>query len=252
MFKISNIDMKKIFYIIGLTFGILSCDTNDDLIDYDKIELKSYIIDNYYNDAKQLYFNEIIQNRNHNNFNNPILDNREINKILKIIQAVYDSDSTERDIVFDFYQIHGYYCYSFNSISLKVETNKPEIENLSKGIIPTGKAKLDNLLTSYDFDSVRTSYSYPDFPWLTIYTKDEYNMIPIEREFEAIESVLIAEFSKGCVGDGNNISLTRSNSSATITFSIGSGDCPAGCIYHKYWEFKVSNGYAKFVRTYED
>ena len=75
-------------------------------------------------------------------------------------------------------------------------------------------------------------------------------MIPVENEFADVESIVVAEFNKGCIGDGNTITLTRNEDSAIITFSIGSGDCPAGCIYHKYWEFKVSNGVATFVRTY--
>jgi len=75
-------------------------------------------------------------------------------------------------------------------------------------------------------------------------------MIPIERKFAKIESVEIADFNKGCLGDGNNISISRNGDSTVITFSVGSGDCPAGCIYRKYWEFIVSYGTATFVRTY--
>lgn len=133
-----------------------------------------------------------------------------------------------------------------------MQTDQPGIINLSNGIFPTGDLDLDTLLNTYHFDSVKTYYSYPNFPWLTIFTKEEYNLIPVENEFEAIESVFIAEFSKVCIGDGNTITLIRNNSSATITFSIGSGDCPAGCIYHKYWEFKVMNGKATFIQTYEN
>lgn len=244
--------MKQIIFLTVLILVTTSCEKYDDFIDYDKIELKQFIIDNYYNDAKQLYFNEIIHDSSHINYNNPILDINEIDNILKIIQAVYDSNSPERFAIFDIHQIHGYYCYSFNSINLKVQIDQPEIENLSNGIFPTGETELDNILSTYGFDSVRTSYSYPDFPWLTVYTKKEHNMIPLEIEFGALDNILIAEFNKGCVGDGSSISLLRDNSSATIIFSVGSGDCPSGCINHKYWEFKVTNGFAYFVRTYEN
>lgn len=76
-------------------------------------------------------------------------------------------------------------------------------------------------------------------------------MIPVEKDFNNLPSILIAEFNKGCIGDGNNITLERKDDdSAIITFSIGSGDCPAGCIYHKYWEFEVVNGIAKFIKPY--
>lgn len=235
-----------------LTIFFFGCTKEEKPIDYKQIELTPYIIENYTNDAKQLYMHEIINDSLHVNYYNPILDTNEIDKILKIIQAVYDSDSPERDTVFNVFQIHGYYCYSFNAISLQVQTDDPGIINLSQDSIPTGDLDLDALLATYHFDSVKTFYSYPNFPWLTIFTKDEYNLTPLEDEFEEIESVFIAEFGKGCVGDGNTITLIRNNSSATITFSIGSGDCPAGCIYHKYWEFEVTNGVATFVQSYEN
>ena len=242
--------MKKIVYSILCVVTLFGCEKDNGTIGYDEIALEPFIIENYYNDAKQLYLHEIINDDTHINFDNPILDDKEITKILKIIQAVYNSNTPERDTIFETHEIHGYYCYSLNSVDLKVNTASPEIENLSNNVFPTGESSLDNILNAYGFDSVKTSHYYPDFPWLTVYTQDEYNMIPIEDEFAAIESIQTAEFNKGCAGDGNNITLTRNDHSAIITFSIGTGDCPAGCLYHKYWEFQVSNGMAKFIRTY--
>ncbi|MDL2306108.1 hypothetical protein LJC72_12350 [Bacteroides sp. OttesenSCG-928-D19] len=246
--------MKKLFVLAGI-FLLWSCDEHNNLEkDYglDGVALESYIIENYTRDAKQLYFHEMIQNSTHAGYDNPVIDENEVNKILQIIQAVYNLDIPERDTVFDVYKIHGYYCYSFNSINLKVNTELPEIQNLSENIFPTGETSLDNLLDTYSFDSVSTFYSYPEFSWLTIHTKKEYNMIPIEKAFDKLESVQIAEFNKGCVGDGNTMTLMREANHAIITFSIGHGDCPAGCIYHKYWEFKVSDGIARFIKSYED
>ena len=243
--------MKTIFLIPIIALISTACDKNENhVLKYDTIVLNAYVMNNFTDDAKQIYFDEIFHDSTHVNYNNPILDSNEIIKILKLIQTVYNSDAPERDTVFELYQIHGFYCYSFHSISLKVQTELPEIQNLANGIIPTGETELDNLLATYDFDSVKTFYGYPGFPWLTIYTKVEYYMIPIEKSFNDLPSVVIAEFNKGCVGDGNTITIERTNSSATVTFSIGQGDCPAGCIYHKYWEFRVEGATATFVRSY--
>jgi len=234
-----------------LEVNVTSDATPEDLAAWRTVISKPPVtIEDYYADAKQLYFDEIIKNDNHPNFNNPELDEKEIDKIFKIIQAVYNSNSLERDTVFDIYRIHGFYCYSFNSIFLNVNAELPSIKNLSQGIIPTGDEMLDNVLAAYSFDSVRVYYTYPRFPWLTVFTKKEYNMIPVAKEFNELESVLLADFDKGCMGDGNTITLIRDEDSATITFSIGRGDCPAGCIYRRYWEFKVSGGVAEFIRTY--
>jgi len=245
--------MKKLIFFVLIIVIFYSCEESESLpIDYDKIELDTFIINNFKKDAKQLYFHEIFNNENHSQYYNPIIDTNEVYKILKIIQAVYNSNSPHRDTVFNFYSIHNRYCYSFSSIGLKVQTDSQEIENMVNGIIPTGNSQLDNILTTYHFDSVRTVYSYPSFPWLTIYTPDEYNMIPIEKGFNEISSIILAEMNNGCIGDGNNISLDRNGDSAIITFSIGSGDCPAGCIYHRYWEFKIVSDYAVFIRAYDN
>lgn len=247
--------MKKRYqFLIAavLVFISSACDIEDPNIGYEDINVEDYIRANYSEDAKRLYFHEVINNSNHPDYNEPELDEAEIEKILKLIQAVYNSDSQERDLVFNDYQIHARYCYAFNSTFLRVDTQRPEIQKLANGEFVTGEPSLDEILSTYQFDSVRLSYSYPDFPWLTIYTDQDYNMIPISEELQNLESVEIAEFNNGCVGGGNSISLSRSNDVAILTFSVGSGDCPAGCIYYKYWEFVVSNGVASFVRSYEN
>lgn len=247
--------MKKRYqFLIAavLVFISSACEVEDPNIGYEDINVEDYIRANYSEDAKQLYFHEVINNSNHPDYNEPELDEAEIEKILKLIQAVYNSDSQERDLLFNDYQIHARYCYAFNSTSLRVDTQRPEIQKLANGEFVTGEVSLDQILNTYQFDSVRLSYSYPDFPWLTIYTDKDYNMIPISEELQNLESVEIAEFNHGCVGGGNSISLSRSNDVAILTFSVGSGDCPAGCIYYKYWEFVVSNGVASFVRSYEN
>ena len=249
---VENLQKGDATRLITQPYHIVKMPVSDKKIVFKEVEKEiQYVFENYYADAKQLYFDEIIKDTNHPNYNDPELDKSEIEKILKIIQAVYDSRSLERDTVFDIYQIHGYYCYSFNSISLIVNAEFSSIQNLSQGIIPTGDEALDKILAVYAFDSVSTSYGYPQFPWLMIYTKKEYNMIPVEKEFNQLESILIAEHNSGCVGDGNTIQLIREEDSATITFSIGRGDCPAGCIYHRHWEFKVSGGVAKFIKAYQ-
>ncbi len=241
--------MKPLLPFILLVILFSSCkkDNNTET----NIKLSPFIIDNYTEDAKQLYFDGLIKHKESADYMNTELNQSKINKILQVIQAVYNSHSPERDTVFEIYSIHGYYCYSFNSISLKVDTSKEEIQNLAKGIIPTGQADLDQLLNTYQFDSVETFYDYPNFEWIYLKSQGEYNMIPLEKAFSQISSVKIAEFQKGCIGGGNTITLQKRAESDIITFSIGRGDCPAGCLYHRYWEFEVKNGQATFKRSYE-
>lgn len=235
-----------LFFVFIVLF--ISC--NDGDISPVDVELTPFVVENYSRDARQLYYNELFKNKDHIDRNDAKLNVNGEQEVLKIIQAVYNSKSLERDTVFDIYKIHGYYCYNFNAIYLKVKPDLPAIKKLAEGNIPTGDEELDRILSKYGFESVEKSYGYPEFPWLTLSTKKEYNMIPIEAEFKRLNSVVNAEFNTMCVGDGDNIDLKRKGNTATITFSIGRGDCPAGCVYRRHWEFKVVNGIAQFERSY--
>jgi hypothetical protein len=238
--------MRALIFIL-FTFLFAGCEKGIPL-NLDNIPIGAFIKDNYINDARQLHLREILGDANHNNFNEAVFDTNEINKILGIFQLVYNLKSPVRDTVFDIYKIHALPCYSLQSIGLKVNTTAPEIISLVNGQIPTGDNALDNILTKYEFDSLRTAYSYPDFPWLSIYTKNSYNLTPIIKALEKIPSVILAENNGGCL-DGNDIHLERDLNIATISFSIGRGDCPAGCIYRRYWIFRIENNRVQYIET---
>jgi len=214
----------------------------------DNVPIEAFIKDNYMDDARQLYLREILEDPNHPNYNEAVLDTNEINKILGIFQLVYNLKSPVRDTVYDIYKIHALPCYSLQSIGLKVNTTAPEIINLVNGQIPTGNNALDNILIKYEFDSVRTAYSYPDFPWLSIYTKISYNLKPLIKAIEEVPSVILAE-NNGGFFDGNDINLERNSNKAIISFSIGRGDCMAGCIYRRYWIFHIENNRVAYIKT---
>jgi len=239
--------MRRILLILCIAISG-GCKLTD--LSFDNMEVLPFISDAYYDDARDLYYHQLLTNPLHPNYDNPILDTIGIKKILLIIQAVYNNTAPERDSVFVFHEIHSRYCYSYNSLYLKVDATKPEIINLSEGIIPTGNDSLDELLFTYQFDSVRVTYSYPDIPYLTLYTQNVYNLIPIREQFSAIPSILSADFNKECVGGGDNITIDGDYNQGTITFSIGWGDCPAGCIHHRYWVFDILNGVATFRQSF--
>jgi hypothetical protein len=245
--------MKKLFYIyFTLIIVICGCEKQQTpLVDLASIKLDTFIVNNYMRDAKLLYFNEIYDDINHLNRNNPILDTSEITKILKLFQIVYNLDSQESKTVFQTHKIHVFCDISFNSIDLKVDPSLPEIKNLINEQFPTGNQSLDNLLNTYNLDSVKQDLSYPAFTWLTLYTKKEFNMIPIANKFNENPSINLALIVNRCGGDGPTINLKRSSNSAILTFIYAWGDCPAGCGNAKYWEFKIVDGEPVSVKITE-
>jgi hypothetical protein len=238
--------MKTLLFI-SFVFLLAGCEKEIPL-NQDDIPISSFIKENYLEDSRQLYLREVMANPNHPNYNEAVLDTNELNKILGTFQLVYNLKSPVKDTVYEVYKIHALRCYSLRSIVLKVDVAAPEIIHLANGQIPTGNTALDNILTKYEFDSVKISYSYPDFPWLSIYTKNSYNLTPIIKALEEIPSVILAENNGGCF-DGNDIHLERDLNTATISFSIGRGDCPAGCIYRRYWIFRIENNRVQYIET---
>lgn len=237
--------------LLALLFAI-SCETNDSNESENQNIPGNVDIESYRSDAVQLYYQEIIDNTNHPNYTEAEFDYDQINEIFDLIKAVYELDVPQRDTVFLVHNIHARYCNMTNVLGVNVQTDAPEIQNLAAGVIPTGNEQLDGILEAYAFDSVDVYYGYPDFSWLSLYTSEAYNMIPVAEEFATVNSILQATMYGGCIGDGNTITLERNNDFATLTFSIGWGDCPAGCINHRYWEFRVTNGSAEFIQAYEN
>ena len=238
--------MKRFITLVVILFSI-SCE--DDLLNVNQINIDSFLSENYLTDCHELYVREILANPNHPNSSTPILDTEELQKIMTVFQLIYDLKIPERDTVFHYYSINALKCHSLNSIVMKVNPDASEIKNLVKGNIPTGNIKLDNILTSYSFNSVETSYGYPKFPWLSVNTDNFYNLKPIIEAFKKLPCVTIAENNGGCF-DGNNIMLERNNNQATVSFSIGRGDCPAGCTYRRTWIFRIINNKATFLKSY--
>src|ERR1035437_2760976 len=195
----------KIFFL--LIFVLLGCKKGS-IPGIDNVKINSFILTNYLDDATHLYVREINHNSNHPNYNIAVLDTVEINKILSAFQVVYNLKSRERDTVFNIYHIHALRCFSLNSIGLKVNPSVTEIINLVNGTRPTGDPKLDEILNTYKFDSIKKSYGYPVFPWISIYTKETLNLIPIINSLKQLPYVPDAE-NNGLCFDGNDIILTR-------------------------------------------
>jgi hypothetical protein len=201
--------------------------------------ISDFIKENYLKDAKILYNREIAANPDHSNYNNPEFDKRGIDKILGVIQEVYTLTTAERNLVFEQHKIHALPDHSFKSVIIQATQNAPEIENLIKGTIPTGNAELDEVLTKYGFNNVDVLSTNSSSYTIVLKSSQEYNLIPIINKLKNIASITNAE-ANGFVGDGNDIKLSKGNNDTlTIEFSIGWGDCAAGCINHESWKFEV-------------
>lgn len=241
---------RLLFLLIGGLF--LSCNAVEPERD-SRLVISDFILENYLDDARQIYFSEVAKDTNSKAYNSITIDSSKVWEKLELFQAVYNSATPEADTVFNVIQIHAKKCFSFNSILMKVETDSTEIQKLAEFSLPTGNIELDALLTTYEIDSVQTAYGYPASNWLILYSSGTYNMLKAASDFHQISSIQTeintcdVESNLG----GNTIMHHQVTENETfLTFSLGSGDCPSGCFYHHNWEFLIDNKEAYFQRKY--
>ena len=100
MFKLCHKSdvMKKIKWLL-LFLLFTSC--KESLLDFQDVEIDSFIKDNYQYDCMELYFREIVTDSTHFNYSDPFFDDTELNEIMAILQMIYDMDIPESDTVFN-------------------------------------------------------------------------------------------------------------------------------------------------------
>jgi hypothetical protein len=183
------------------------------------------------------------------------LSTTERDRLLGLIQAVYNFNAPERDTVFSVYGITEYPLVSLYEVGMQINPSTPEGRNLMAGK-PSGNVAFDALLTQYGIDSFRTMLSSPGTVWIFARTSVPHNMVQVARELKAFPFIYAAE-ADGYAGDGDRIRLNTfecfaAPCPAEIDFSIGRGDCPAGCTFRRHWVFHVFDDCTvQFVNSYD-
>jgi hypothetical protein len=154
-----------------------------------------------------------------------------------------------RDSVVNLFSIQTFPQPRFNEFIIGVtDTNLTWVKKWRNGEMITGIKELDDLVNKY---SITIKRSYKSFPMSFImYAPQRNNLNALCLLFSKIQGVSFAE-PNGYMGDGNDITAVVGASKIVYTFTLGWGDCPAGCIASHFWEFEVStNGNVKFNRSY--
>jgi hypothetical protein len=234
--------------ILGIVFFI-SCNSNDDLTEYQN-ELNSFIYENYWEDAKQIYQNEVANNTNHFNYDLEYLDSLEIVKISKNIQSVYELTIPEQDSIFNQYQIHANIGYIFTELTLKVEDNQSvgssETMNL---ILPSSNE--NELFDFYNNNQFVFTQSVPIATnWVDVKFNDNKNLTFLKNNLLDISFITNVEIGPFLGGVESKMKFERFENYNITTFRMGWGDCWAGCIIKRYWKFKTTEDSAEFIESY--
>ena len=187
-----------------------------------------------------------------NTYKDSVVINRQLStNYLKALLAVYNASLLPaRDTIVAIGINLDYKLFpAFNYLYFDADTNKIWIKNLKNNIIPCGNSSIDYLLSKYYLKFINYNNIVPLPPstfnlGLTFKTDTNFYMNRLCDKFNAL-------YPQG-IGVGNASPQTLSSLVFDITDSInpnfteltyraGWGDCMAGCIYKRYWTFRVYN-----------
>jgi len=152
-----------------------------------------------------------------------------------------------RDTVVDVYGIHTFPSPTTRSLMLELFSSEQWVQRLARGEAPTGEPAVDSLLARYSLSlgSVYTLYNGDIL--LTLGPAEPLNVQALAPVFRGITGVRFSEPNRA-VGDGHNIAGSMSESRVLLDYSVGSGDCPAGCTGRRFYHFAVhSDGTVEYL-----
>lgn len=147
-------------------------------------------------------------------------------------------DHPASDSVTALYKVHTFPEPVLHRLLLGVDPDAGWTEAWRDGRRETGNPDVDGLVETYglDLERYRAREGGPDLAVLV--SEDPLDIEALARRFLPVEGVVSAE-PDGVAGDGNDIRAAALGPGWRLEFSVGFGDCPAGCISRHIWTFRV-------------
>lgn len=143
-----------------------------------------------------------------------------------------------RDTVVDVYGIHTFGHPSTRSLLLWLSGTQEWIQRLARREVPTGEPSIDTLLARYSLSLGRAYVMHDGDVLVTLGPPEPLNMEALAGLFRGIAGVRFAE-PNNMIGDGNDITGSIEGSRVMLDYSVGYGDCPAGCTARRFYHFAV-------------
>jgi len=154
------------------------------------------------------------------------------------LAAVYRATSLPaRDSVAVRYPIHA--ARQTGALLVSVDPSVSWVRMWRVGSRLTGNALIDTLVERYSL-SVVGWYTFGSSPPIAIIgSAQPVNVAALAARFSGVSGVFYAE-PNAFGGDGNDISAAAQADGWTLEYSVGWGDCLAGCIGRHWWSFRVN------------
>ncbi len=145
--------------------------------------------------------------------------------------------------------IHTLPTYVPREVVVSVDTSAAWVAAWRRSAATTGDDTVDRLIRAYSLSFVwYEAYRSTPYASALIRSAAPLNTVALARQFSPAPGVRFAE-PNGVIGDGDDIEAVRDRRGWTLTFSRGSGDCPAGCTERVYWTFRVAGDDVAYLGT---
>lgn len=206
----------------------------------------SKIQNDYLNDAKILALREIYSDSTSSNADSVEIPSSLTNKYLGALSQIYSLDKQVIDSIFNIYDIHASPNVPYMEIAMIGDTNFTWIKNYMLDSLISGNPQFDSIATKYDF-KLQSYINLSVGLSMSITTSQYLNLEPLVDSLNTIEGLELVEAMESWAGDGNNIEFSTDSDTLFFDFSIGWGDCPAGCINRKFWHFSIFDCNATYL-----
>lgn len=165
---------------------------------------------------------------------------------------VYNERHQARDSVADMFRIHAFPSYSTHELLVEVDIRSDWTAPWLVGEPLTGLAEIDALVSEYELTITKVFSPAPIHTYVVLFSERPLDMRALGERFLPIAGIEAADANQ-FAGGGNDIEGTIERGLLRLTYSVGFGDCPAGCINRHYWFFDITeDGAARFRGTNGD
>ncbi len=171
-----------------------------------------------------------------------------VTSLYRALIHVYNAtDLPARNSAVRDYTIHTRGQAALFELLVGVDPAEPWVAGLRRGAPRTENDTVDLLMRTFGLHLDR----YRDWSGNThlavLRSQEPLNLAPLGERFAAIRGVRYAQ-PEGEVGDGNNLAAHAEDDGWRLAYSVGWGDCPAGCTGRHTWRFRITtNGHVTYL-----
>ena len=189
----------------------------------------------YLEDANRLALRDLLAN----GFSEVPIPQDAVQPYYNALVLVYNATALPaRDTVVDVYGIHTFGRPGTGSLRLWLSGTEEWIQRLARREVPTGEPSVDTLLARYSLSLGSASVMHDGDVLVTFGPPEPLNIDALAGLFRGIAGVRFAE-PNNMFGDGNDITGSIEGSRVMLEYSVGYGDCPAGCTARRFYHFAV-------------